>query len=189
MSISPRFSQPIKVQYILVKTRFNKQALTSTDSHHFDKFVEFIDDSTSHDGFKPFPDNKSDQDISNIHIVKNQPHARLFYTRDNLSNELIALERHVNSDTIFPIYNNGHSLDDINHCRTQFQKAGINDNGCFVFEINHQNLITPIEIQNNIFIHLTQIQFCDFFQPSSLSNVTYYPSVKTIAFEFNTETG
>jgi len=174
---SPRFNEKLPIKYILINTHFTERALTSsTQMDHLQEFSNMLNDSNEKGLEIPFfhdnTSNISNIPQSDIKIVKNYDHSRLLYTFED--------------DVVSA---NGNPVTEVNDVRTLFAKNGINDRGSFVFEINHQNPLTPLDIVHLFDSSVTQMSFCACICISCLFTVTFYPSVGAIEFIFDTESG
>jgi len=183
VSFCPRYKESLPVKYILVETCYNNRALASEKSGYIKEFLEILDGTIDvTDGAECFPDNSTGiSEHPEVKIIKNEPHSRLLYTCHRGYTW-------IDDDKDYPVYANGHSIEEIGNVRKHLTDNGIDDRGCFVFEVNGGNSVTPLKIQNVIF-HLTEMNFCGFFCPNTLCDVKYYPSVNAIVYTFDTESG
>lgn len=76
----------------------------------------------------------------------------------------------------------------INDIRQKFKHAGIDDSGCFVFDIGNASIQFK-DVFFNFLTHLTKAKFCGNFNMRALEEIKYHKKTKTLFCVFDTESG
>jgi hypothetical protein len=178
---SPKFNETIDVLLILIKTDYNASAITNKKNMQLMQssmasLNDILEPNTCVNPKKgckiTFTKLKSITKKNNQYKIPNMSNIKFLYAFDED-------EMHYNDSQTERIDKIRHSL----------KLHKINDNGCFVFEINTKNDITFSDILRSLVYDMTQMEFCVGFDISGLYDVMYYKKHKAIIFKFETEGG
>jgi len=187
---SPRYNDVLDVKHIVVSTHYNNRALSkkecvdamrsamslASETYLEDLEEKFIDD----DDADNIPTSRK---YGNVYVIPPEPHIRLLYT---LHNGYTWIDKDIANGK--PLYYNENDIEYVDNRREILKNDGINDSGCFVFELS-ENTNVDFRQLLELVTDLTNMKFCGFFCMSGLYNVMYHPNSKTIFFEFDTESG
>lgn len=182
----PSFTQDLNLKYILVKTNYNNRALAKKECVDlmFDA-MKNLDSYLSNMNIIeiPMPDDDSlPSEIEKIHstyVIPSTKNVKLLYSVHSGYTWIDA------EDSNNKLYKNCGDVDEI---RQQLKDSGINDSGCFVFQISESTLNFKIVLLKFL-ICLTKIHFCGHFDVDSIYRIKYYNDVKTLVCNFDTESG
>ena len=186
----PTFSEDLQIKYIVINTGYNNRALANTKCCNliYDAMGAFDELELDTNADVDFYEENEDADIikddnSSVYTIKHCRNIRLLYT---IHSGYTWIDIDIDDN---PMYTNGNDVTYINNVRDIFKQNGIDDVGCFVFELPRIINVIFSRILLQFVGDLTEAKFCGFFSLNTITDVKYYEDTNTIVFDFDTESG
>jgi hypothetical protein len=186
---SPRYNDTLDIKHIIVSTNYNDRALEKKECVDVMRSaMDIISNVHLEELEEQFIDNDAEYistllKYREVFVVPPAQHIRLLYTSHNgytwINKDIVNNE---------PLYYNGNDIEYVNSKREILKNDGINDSGCFVFELSENTNVDFHKLLEFV-TDLTKMKFCGCFYISCLCDVMYHPQSKSIFFGFDTESG